>query len=124
MVRVLEFATREEAEAACAEIDKALGYPAVGEGVCQAVRVGGGIHISHPHCCTLRATEVVEGAKSFAVPTNAKIRTADVDAVRELVLTKAIEAEVFENRPEPTPDEIKAVRDVKPADDVEVVRVR
>lgn len=45
-------ATQLEADTIRVRIDNALGWPKVGAGVCQAVPVGGGAHVTHPLCCT------------------------------------------------------------------------
>jgi len=114
VVTLIPCATREEAEAIGREVDRAMGYPAIGEGVCTAVRVGGGIHATHPECCTVRHAEVVEGPRSFAYSMNKKARTADSDAVREVIVTKGqVALRDFERKPEPTPEQIKATAVVR-----------
>lgn len=41
-------------------IDAVYGWPKVGEGVCQRVRVGGGRHVDHPLCCTVHKAEFIK----------------------------------------------------------------
>lgn len=46
------YTTRTEAEAVQTRVDNALGWPRIGEGICQRVHIGGGRHVTHPACCT------------------------------------------------------------------------
>jgi hypothetical protein len=87
MSKLIEFSSRKEAEAFAAKVDAAMGYPAIGEGVCQAVPVGGGRHATHPACCTERHANVIEGKASWAYPIDADVAAlddADVVAEREV----------------------------------------
>jgi len=74
-MKLVEYSTREEAEAIQAKVDAEKGYPAIGEGVCQAVPLGGGIHVTHPLCCTVTHVRPIEGKTGWAMPVD--------DAVRE-----------------------------------------
>lgn len=103
MTRLIEFTTREEAEDFAAKVDAAFGYPAIGPGVCTAVRVGGGRHIGHPHCCTVRHAEPLEGKTAYAYPVEERVRAITSKPVTDVLVTKTeINQEDFERKLDPS----------------------
>lgn len=97
MTRLIEFQTREEVESFAAEVDSALGYPAIGEGVCQRVHIGGGRHVDHPACCTVRHAAPIEGKTAYAYPVEAKVRAIKARDVTDVLATKTeIDSKDFE----------------------------
>lgn len=99
-VKLIEFSTREEAEAFAAKCDAALGYPAVGD-TCQAIHVGEGPHATHPLCCTTRYAEVREGKTGFAVPVGDVSRALKGEVADALATKAEIEPATFALKADP-----------------------
>jgi hypothetical protein len=97
MTTALTYATEAEAQARCAELDTALGYPKAG------VDIGGGIHAPAELSRTLRHVEPVKHPKrdEWAVPIDeaAAVKLSPVETMAADVLASdwtAAPAEVVE----------------------------
>lgn len=88
-MRLVIVATREEAEQIAKSVDQAMGYPQTPD-TCTAVHVGGGIHVTHPACCTVRNADPIEGKDGWAYPANEKVRTLDSDEVRKILVEQGL----------------------------------
>lgn len=94
----VSFLTKAEADSVVAKVNAEKGYPKVGEGVCTATPVGGGRHVTHPHCCTVTHVKVVEGKTPWAVP------VPDADVRKQLPPGSVeMDSKLYVDRKEPAP---------------------
>lgn len=98
---VVVFSTKREAEAFAKSVDEALGYPETAE-TCSAVPVGGGIHVTHPHCCTQRHAAPIEGENAWAYQADARVLNAKADVVEQVLRERppVKRAEFSEKKPD------------------------